>query len=192
MSISRRARQGRRARRSDLGARLSPACRSRARCAIAVLEQARAVSAHAHAAAGTLTALPQPRPALPALMPLRPDRLPDGDRSAQFRALSGRRVPPARHDTRTFSVGTRTMRLGVFPVGVETAEFERLARRPAFGLREARAGKPPRAAWSSASTASIIPRGWCCAWRPMSASSPPIPNGTARSPTFRSRRAIRN
>jgi trehalose 6-phosphate synthase len=32
-------------------------------------------------------------------------------------------------DRRTFIAGTRTMRLGVFPVGVETAEFERLARR---------------------------------------------------------------
>jgi trehalose 6-phosphate synthase len=32
-------------------------------------------------------------------------------------------------DHRTFIAGTRTVRLGVFPVGVETAEFERLARR---------------------------------------------------------------
>lgn len=32
-------------------------------------------------------------------------------------------------DRRTFIAGTRTMRIGVFPVGVETAEFERLARR---------------------------------------------------------------
>jgi trehalose 6-phosphate synthase len=32
-------------------------------------------------------------------------------------------------DPRTFIAGTRTVRLGVFPVGVETAEFERLARR---------------------------------------------------------------
>jgi len=32
-------------------------------------------------------------------------------------------------DRRTFIAGTRTMRIGVFPVGVEMAEFERLARR---------------------------------------------------------------
>ena len=32
-------------------------------------------------------------------------------------------------DRRTFIAGQRTMRIGVFPVGVETAEFERLARR---------------------------------------------------------------
>ena len=32
-------------------------------------------------------------------------------------------------DSRTFTAGMRTVRLGVFPVGVETAEFERLARR---------------------------------------------------------------
>jgi trehalose 6-phosphate synthase len=32
-------------------------------------------------------------------------------------------------DGRTFSVGTRTLRLGTFPVGVETNEFQRLARR---------------------------------------------------------------
>jgi trehalose 6-phosphate synthase len=32
-------------------------------------------------------------------------------------------------DRRTFMAGTRMMRIGVFPVGVETAEFERLARR---------------------------------------------------------------
>jgi trehalose 6-phosphate synthase len=31
----------------------------------------------------------------------------------------------------TFTAGARTMRIGVFPVGVETAEFERLARRTA-------------------------------------------------------------
>jgi trehalose 6-phosphate synthase len=34
-------------------------------------------------------------------------------------------------DRRTFIAGRRTVRLGVFPVGVETAEFERLARRTA-------------------------------------------------------------
>jgi trehalose 6-phosphate synthase len=33
------------------------------------------------------------------------------------------------YDNRTFNVGTRSLRLGVFPVGVETGEFERLARR---------------------------------------------------------------
>ncbi len=32
-------------------------------------------------------------------------------------------------DGRAFDIGTRMLRLGVFPVGVETAEFERLARR---------------------------------------------------------------
>jgi len=32
-------------------------------------------------------------------------------------------------DSRTFIAGERTMRIGEFPVGVETAEFERLARR---------------------------------------------------------------
>jgi len=32
-------------------------------------------------------------------------------------------------DARTFQVGTRALRLGVFPVGVETNEFQRLARR---------------------------------------------------------------
>jgi trehalose 6-phosphate synthase len=32
-------------------------------------------------------------------------------------------------DRRTFIAGTRTMRIGVFPVGVEMTEFERLARR---------------------------------------------------------------
>jgi trehalose 6-phosphate synthase len=39
------------------------------------------------------------------------------------------RVPS--RDNRTFTVGTRTMRIGTFPVGVETPEFERLARRTA-------------------------------------------------------------
>ena len=34
-------------------------------------------------------------------------------------------------DGRTFNTGGRTVRLGAFPVGVETAEFERLARRSA-------------------------------------------------------------
>jgi trehalose 6-phosphate synthase len=34
-------------------------------------------------------------------------------------------------DRRTFIAGTRKMRIGVFPVGIETAEFERLARRTA-------------------------------------------------------------
>jgi trehalose 6-phosphate synthase len=32
-------------------------------------------------------------------------------------------------DLRSFNIGTRTLRLGVFPVGVETGEFEKLARR---------------------------------------------------------------
>jgi trehalose 6-phosphate synthase len=34
-------------------------------------------------------------------------------------------------DGRTFNVGVRTVRLGAFPVGVETVQFERLARRSA-------------------------------------------------------------
>ncbi len=39
------------------------------------------------------------------------------------------RVPS--RDGRTFNVNNRTVRVGAFPVGVETAEFERLARRSA-------------------------------------------------------------
>jgi trehalose 6-phosphate synthase len=50
----------------------------------------------------------------------------DADNFARY-LTSECRVPS--RDRRTFTVGARTMRVGVFPVGVEAAEFERLARR---------------------------------------------------------------
>jgi trehalose 6-phosphate synthase len=50
----------------------------------------------------------------------------DADNFAQY--LTNECNMPSR-DRRTFIAGTRTMRIGVFPVGVEMAEFERLARR---------------------------------------------------------------
>jgi trehalose 6-phosphate synthase len=50
----------------------------------------------------------------------------DADNFARY--LTNECRMPGR-DRRTFVAGTRTMRIGVFPVGVETAEFERLARR---------------------------------------------------------------
>ncbi|HEY5606882.1 MAG TPA: alpha,alpha-trehalose-phosphate synthase (UDP-forming) [Alphaproteobacteria bacterium] len=50
----------------------------------------------------------------------------DADNFARY--LTNECRVPSR-DRRTFTAGTRTMRIGVFPVGVETAEFERLARR---------------------------------------------------------------
>jgi trehalose 6-phosphate synthase len=49
----------------------------------------------------------------------------DADNFADY--LTTCRMP--RRDSRTFIAGTRTMRIGVFPVGVEVNEFERLARR---------------------------------------------------------------
>jgi trehalose 6-phosphate synthase len=52
----------------------------------------------------------------------------DADNFARYLANECR--TPSR-DRRTFAVGARTMRVGVFPVGVETAEFDRLARRTA-------------------------------------------------------------
>ena len=52
----------------------------------------------------------------------------DGDADNFERYLANEcRMP--RQGTRAFTAGTRTMRIGVFPVGVETVEFERLARR---------------------------------------------------------------
>jgi trehalose 6-phosphate synthase len=50
----------------------------------------------------------------------------DADHFARY--LTGECGMPSR-DRRTFTAGARTVRLGAFPVGVETAEFERLARR---------------------------------------------------------------
>jgi trehalose 6-phosphate synthase len=50
----------------------------------------------------------------------------DADNLADY--LSHECRMPGR-DRRTFIAGSRTMRIGVFPVGVEMAEFERLARR---------------------------------------------------------------
>jgi trehalose 6-phosphate synthase len=52
----------------------------------------------------------------------------DADNFARY--LTNECRMPAR-DRRTFVAGARTMRVGVFPVGVEMAEFERLARRTA-------------------------------------------------------------
>lgn len=52
----------------------------------------------------------------------------DADNFARYLIREGQM---ASRDRRTFVVGTRTMRLGAFPVGVETVEFERLARRTA-------------------------------------------------------------
>ena len=48
----------------------------------------------------------------------------DADNLADY--LTNECRMPSR-DRRTFIAGTRTMRIGVFPVGVEMAEFERLA-----------------------------------------------------------------
>ena len=50
----------------------------------------------------------------------------DADNLADY--LTNESRMPSR-DRRTFIAGQRTMRIGVFPVGVEMAEFERLARR---------------------------------------------------------------
>ena len=50
----------------------------------------------------------------------------DADNFARY--LSGECNMPSR-DSRTFIAGQRVVRLGAFPVGVETAEFNRLARR---------------------------------------------------------------
>jgi trehalose 6-phosphate synthase len=52
----------------------------------------------------------------------------DADNFARY--LTGECHIPSR-DQRTFRVGGRPMRIGVFPVGVETQEFEALARRTA-------------------------------------------------------------
>jgi trehalose 6-phosphate synthase len=54
----------------------------------------------------------------------------DGDADNFERYLTNECLMPSRN-RRTFIAGTRTMRIGVFPVGVETVEFERLARRTA-------------------------------------------------------------
>jgi trehalose 6-phosphate synthase len=50
----------------------------------------------------------------------------DADNFAHY--LTKECLMPSR-DSRTFTAGSRTVRVGVFPVGVEIAEFERLARR---------------------------------------------------------------
>jgi trehalose 6-phosphate synthase len=52
----------------------------------------------------------------------------DGDADNFARYLTHECHMPS-SDRRTFSAGARTVRLGTFPVGVETAEFNRLARR---------------------------------------------------------------
>jgi trehalose 6-phosphate synthase len=54
----------------------------------------------------------------------------DVDAENLARYLSHECGMPSR-DRRTFIAGKRTIRIGAFPVGVETAEFERLARRTA-------------------------------------------------------------
>ena len=61
----------------------------------------------------------------------------DADNLADY--LTNECRMPSR-DRRTFIAGQRTMRIGVFPVGVETAEFERLARRTQQADRGARGG----------------------------------------------------
>jgi trehalose 6-phosphate synthase len=52
----------------------------------------------------------------------------DNDADNFARYLAGECNMPSR-DSRTFIAGRRTVRIGAFPVGVETAEFSRLARR---------------------------------------------------------------
>jgi trehalose 6-phosphate synthase len=52
----------------------------------------------------------------------------DSDADNFARYLKDECRMPSR-DSRTFTAGKRTVRLGAFPVGVETGEFERLARR---------------------------------------------------------------
>ena len=61
----------------------------------------------------------------------------DADNLADY--LTNECRMPSR-DRRTFIAGQRTMRIGVFPVGVEMAEFERLARRTSKRRGGARGG----------------------------------------------------
>jgi trehalose 6-phosphate synthase len=52
----------------------------------------------------------------------------DGDADNFARYLTNECLMPSR-DSRTFTAGTRTVRVGAFPVGIEMTEFERLGRR---------------------------------------------------------------
>src|SRR5581483_177434 len=49
--------------------------------------------------------------------------------AANFARYLARECLMPRRDRFTFQVGPRTMRIGVFPIGIETAEFNRMARR---------------------------------------------------------------
>jgi trehalose 6-phosphate synthase len=49
--------------------------------------------------------------------------------AANFARYLAKECRMPRRDRYTFQVGNRTMRIGVFPIGIETAEFNRLARR---------------------------------------------------------------
>ena len=77
-----------------------------------------------------LTALPNHEWLIPQLSAYDLVGVSDRERRDQFRALSRERMPPAeaRSDTR-FRRPTGRCSIGVFPIGIETAEFSRLARR---------------------------------------------------------------
>ncbi len=75
-------------------------------------------------------------------------------------------------DPRTFVAGRRTVRIGAFPVGVEMAEFSRLARRAAKSsfVKEVMDSASPGARRSSGSIGSTIPKACGCGWRRSNAS----------------------
>ena len=130
------------ARRRDLGARLSsPAARQGAARARR-REQDRLLPAYSVSAARPADRAAQARAHHPQPVPLRSGRLPDRQRRRQ----SGATISPTNAGCRAAtaapsSPAQRTMRIGVFPVGVEMAEFERLARRASKLAVRARGGR---------------------------------------------------
>jgi trehalose 6-phosphate synthase len=92
--------------------------------------------------------------------------------------LVGQGAKPGR-DGQSFTIDGRQLRVGAFPVSIETAAYARLART---------ASRSSFAQEIEASTASIIPRASCIASTPSIASWKRIPIGARASLSFRSPR----
>jgi len=78
-----------------------------------------------------LTALPNHERLIPALCHYDLVGLQTDNDAANFARYLTHECRLASRDQRTFSAGERTVRIGTFPVGIEAAEFARLARRAA-------------------------------------------------------------
>lgn len=128
-----------------------------------------------------LTALPNHEHLIPAMIHYDLIGFQTGIDAANFARYLRKECGMPSRDPYTFQAADRTVRIGIFPVGVETAQLNRLARRAVHSpfvrdVVESLAGR----VMTLVSIAWIIPKASRCGWKPSIASSRPIRNGAER------------